>query len=53
MMKAYPDRKDRYYWIAAGQVFRFIYEGNTGDLVIYPSRRDRKLHPELLEETEA
>lgn len=52
MMKAHPDRKGCHYWIAAGQVFHFIYEGNTGDLVIYPSRHDPKLQPEPLEEAE-
>ena len=39
-----PDRKERYYWIAGGQLFRFVHEAKNGDLVIYPSKRDRKIH---------
>ncbi len=39
-----PDRKERYYWIAAGQVLRFVHEAKNGDLVIYPSKRDRRIH---------
>ena len=39
-----PDRKERYYWIAGGQLFRFVHEAKSGDLVIYPSKRDRKIH---------
>ena len=39
-----PDRKERYYWIAGGQLFRFVHEAKPGDLVIYPSKRDHKVH---------
>jgi restriction system protein len=39
-----PDRKERYYWIAGGQLFRFVHEAKNGDLVIYPSKHDRKIH---------
>lgn len=44
LLEVRPDRKERYYWIAAGQLFRFIYEAKDGDLVIYPSKRDRHIH---------
>lgn len=44
LLEVRPDRKERYYWIAAGQVFRFVHEAKNGDLVIYPSKRDRRIH---------
>jgi restriction system protein len=39
-----PELKERHNRIAAGQVFRFIHEAKNGDLVIYPSKHDRKIH---------
>jgi restriction system protein len=39
-----PNRKDRYYWIAGGQLFRFVHEAKSGDIVIYPSKRDRNIY---------
>jgi restriction system protein len=42
--ECYPDRKERYYWIAGGQLFRFVHEAKAGDLVVYPSKRDRSIH---------
>lgn len=44
LLEVQPNRKERYYWIAAGQVFRFVHEAKDGDLVIYPSKRDRRIH---------
>jgi restriction system protein len=44
LLKAYPDRKPGYYPMAAGQLFRFVHEMKDGDLVIYPSKRDRHVH---------
>ena len=41
---AYPDRKTGYYRVVAGQIFRFIHEAKVGDLVIYPSKTDRRVH---------
>jgi len=42
--KAYPDRKAGYYPMATGQLFRFVYELKEGDLIVYPSKRDRHVH---------
>ncbi|MCX6347935.1 MAG: restriction endonuclease [Candidatus Aureabacteria bacterium] len=44
LLEIRPDRKERYYWISAGQCFRFVHEAKKGDLVIYPSRHDRHIH---------
>lgn len=44
LIQAYPDKKERYYWIAAGQLFRFAHEMRQGDLIIYPSKRDKRVH---------
>jgi len=40
----YPDRKRGYFPVAAGQLFRFVHEVKEGDLVVYPSKRDRCVH---------
>jgi restriction system protein len=42
--KAYPNKKSMSIAIDAGQLFRFAYEIKPGDLVIYPSKRDREVH---------
>lgn len=42
--KCYPDSNSRSVGNNAGQLFRFIYEIKTGDIVIYPSKKDRKIH---------
>ncbi len=39
-----PNKKEGYYNIVAGQLFRFTHEAKLGDLVIYPSKRDRLIH---------
>ena len=44
LLEVQPNRKTGYYPNAAGQVFRFVHEAKNGDLVIYPSKRDRKIH---------
>ena len=44
LLAVQPNRKPGYYPNAAGQVFRFVHEAKNGDLVIYPSKRDRKIH---------
>ena len=41
---AYPDNKPASIPIQAGQFFRFIHEMQVGDLVIYPSKIDHKVH---------
>lgn len=42
--KAYPNKKMISTAIDAGQLFRFVHEVKPGDLVIYPSKRDREVH---------
>jgi len=44
LMKVRPDRKPGYYPTAGGQLFRFIHETKNGDLVIYPSKHDHRIH---------
>jgi len=44
LVKAYPERKPGYYPMATGQMFRFVHEMKDGDLVIYPSKRDKRVH---------
>jgi restriction system protein len=40
----YPDRKAGAIPVDAGQLFRFAHEMRTGDLVAYPSKRDKLIH---------
>ena len=42
--KAYPQSKPGALPTKAGQIFRFIHEMKKGDLVAYPSKRDRQIH---------
>jgi restriction system protein len=42
--RAYPNKKQISTAIDAGQLFRFAYEIQPGDLIIYPSKRDREVH---------
>jgi restriction system protein len=44
MKEVYPDRKPAALPSMAGQPFRFIHEIEIGDVVIYPSKHDRKIH---------
>src|ERR1017187_444554 len=39
-----PDRKEGYYPVAGGQLFRFVHEVKVGDYVLYPSKQDRTVH---------
>ena len=43
-MEERPGRKDGYYPLVAGQVFRYVYEVQKGDYVIYPSKIDKMVH---------
>ena len=43
-MEVRPGRKDGYYPIAAGQVYRYVYEAQKGDYAIYPSKIDKMIH---------
>lgn len=40
----YPEKKPGAIPNNAGQLFRFVHEMKPGDIVIYPSKRDRMVH---------
>ena len=42
--EVYPEKKPGAIPNNAGQLFRFIHEMKVGDLVSYPSKRDRQIH---------
>jgi restriction system protein len=42
--EVYPEKKPGAIPNNAGQLFRFVYEVKLGDLVVYPSKRDRQVH---------
>jgi restriction system protein len=42
--EVYPDKKPGAIPNNAGQLFRFVHEMKKGDLVAYPSKRDRQVH---------
>lgn len=42
--EAYPNKKPGAIPGAAGQLFRFAYEMKPGDVVVYPSKKDRQIH---------
>jgi restriction system protein len=44
LLEALPDRKPGYYPMATGQLFRFVHEMKYGDLIVYPSKRDKRVH---------
>jgi len=44
ILEAYPDTKPAAVPLGAGQPFRFLHEVKLGDLVVYPSKLDRKVH---------
>jgi restriction system protein len=44
LVKAYPDDKAGAIPVNAGQLFRYIHELKVGDIVVYPSKRDRRIH---------
>jgi restriction system protein len=41
----YPDWKPGKIPNAAGQLYRFVHEMKTGDIIVYPSKRDRPQKP--------
>jgi restriction system protein len=49
VMEAYPDTKPGALPVTAGQIFRFIYEPKVGDVVVYPSKRERQIHIGIIE----
>jgi len=44
LVQAYPDEKPGAIPVDAGQLYRFIYEIKPGDVVVFPSKRDRQIH---------
>lgn len=42
--QAYPDKKPGAVPTSAGQLYRFVQELKSGDLVAYPSKADRHIH---------
>lgn len=42
--EAYPDKKPAAIAQSAGQLFRFVHEMKPGDIIAYPSKRDRQVH---------
>jgi restriction system protein len=44
VVEAYPDKKPGAIAPTAGQMYRFLYEMKRGDVVVYPSKRDRQVH---------
>lgn len=44
LIKAYPDTKKGAVPTSAGMLFRFVHEIQIGDIVIYPSKRDKLIH---------
>ncbi len=44
VLKSFPERKKGAIPNIAGQLFRFVHEAKNGDLVLYPSKSDRKIH---------
>jgi restriction system protein len=44
MTDRYPDMKPGTVHATYGQLYRFVYELQIGDIVIYPSKQDRMIH---------
>ncbi|WP_338692831.1 restriction endonuclease [Bradyrhizobium sp. 26S5] len=42
--QVYPEKKPGAWPVNAGQLFRFVHEMKGGDIVVYPSKRDRQIH---------
>lgn len=42
--QTYPDKKPGAIPNNAGQLYRFVHEMKAGDVVVYPSQRDRQVH---------
>lgn len=42
--RTYPDHKPGSFPVSAGQLYRFLHEMKPGDIVLYPSQRDREVH---------
>jgi restriction system protein len=44
VVEVYPEKKPGAIPNNAGQLFRFVHEMKVGDIVVYPSKRDRQVH---------
>lgn len=44
VVEVYPEKKPGAIPNNAGQLFRFVHEMKLGDIVVYPSKRDREVH---------
>ena len=44
LAEVYPNTKPGAVPVNAGQMFRFVHEMKEGDIVVYPSKRDRHVH---------
>jgi restriction system protein len=44
VIKAYPSAKPGAIPNSTGQIFRFVHEMRIGDLILYPSKIDRRVH---------
>ena len=44
VLKSYPDNKPASIPNNAGQLYRFVHEMKTDDLIVYPSKRDHTVH---------
>jgi restriction system protein len=42
--EVYPEKKPGAIPNNAGQLYRFVHEMRAGDIVVYPSKRDRSIH---------
>lgn len=44
VVEVYPEKKPGAIPNNAGQLYRFVHEMKLGDIVVYPSKRDRQVH---------
>ncbi|MDY6826607.1 MAG: hypothetical protein SVV67_05450 [Bacillota bacterium] len=44
ILQAYPNKKPMAVANNAGQLYRFVHEMKTGDLIVYPAKRERMIH---------
>ncbi len=49
LVATYPGHKPMRVTLAAGMLFRFLREMKSGDLLVYPSKKDRQIHLGIVE----
>lgn len=49
MLETFPDMKTGAIPVAAGQLFRFLFELKKGDVVVFPGKTDRLIHIGIVE----